>query len=150
MAANPLKYVKGVLKFVIDRRGFDQVLEKLQIVSAGQGKCVAEMMVEKQHTNRGNTLHGGMTDALVDGVSTLALMSHEKGTPGISIGIQVQYLGAAKVGDKLVIDAETKKMGKSLAFMDVQITNTSTGSLIALGSHTMLVGENFGDFKYEK
>ncbi|XP_059476513.1 uncharacterized protein LOC132197311 [Neocloeon triangulifer] len=142
MAGNSLKLVRDVLKYLIDARGFDRVMDKVTIVSAGQGKCVAEMVVGKEHENKGGTLHGGLTATLVDGISTLALMTHDKGVPGVSVDIHVSYLKAAKEGDKITIDAITKKAGNSLAFLDVQITNAATGAVIATGTHTKFVGEN--------
>lgn len=58
-------------------------------MSAGQGRCVAKMKVEKEHTNRTGNLHGGFTATLVDAVSTLALMTTEQGVPGVSVNINV-------------------------------------------------------------
>ena len=62
---------------------------QVTLVSAGQGKCVAEMVVTEDHQNKGGTLHGGLTATLVDGISTLALMTHGKGVPGVSVDIHV-------------------------------------------------------------
>jgi len=59
------------------------------IISGGNGKCVAEMKVEEQHTNKGGTLHGGLSASLVDMVSTLALLTHERQAPGVSVNIGV-------------------------------------------------------------
>lgn len=43
----------------------------------GQGKCVAELKVEKEHLNRGGRLHGGLSSTLVDITTTCALMTHK-------------------------------------------------------------------------
>jgi len=61
----------------------------VKIVSAGQGSCIAEMVVEEGHQNKGGTLHGGLTATLVDGISTLALMTNQRGVPGVSVDIHV-------------------------------------------------------------
>ena len=47
-----------------------------------------------------------------------------------------RYMRAAKVGDEVLIDARTEKLGKSLAFLFVNITNKSDSKLIATGTHT--------------
>jgi len=47
---------------------------------------------------------------------------------------------AAKVGEEIVIDAKTVKLGKSLAFLSVEITNKSDSKLIATGTHTKYIG----------
>jgi len=47
-----------------------------------------------------------------------------------------RYLRAAKLGDEIIIDAKTVKLGKSLAFLSVEIRNKSDGKVIATGTHT--------------
>ena len=51
-----------------------------------------------------------------------------------------RYLSAAKTGDDIVIDANTLKVGKSLAYLAVDITNKKTGKLVAVGKHTKHLG----------
>lgn len=41
---------------------------QISIVGGGEGKCVAEMKVEKEHLNRGGGLHGGLSSTIVDAV----------------------------------------------------------------------------------
>lgn len=48
------------------------------------------MEVKHEHTNQGGTLHGGVTSSLVDTMTTLALMSTEDGTPGLSLNLGVK------------------------------------------------------------
>lgn len=62
---------------------------QVNIVSASPGKVVCEMKVEEEHTNRGGTLHGGLTATLVDVVSTVALMCTERGAPGVSVDMNI-------------------------------------------------------------
>lgn len=45
-----------------------------------------------------------------------------------------------RVGEDIVIDADTLKVGKTLAFCSVDIKLKSTGSLVAQGKHTKYVG----------
>lgn len=51
-----------------------------------------------------------------------------------------RYLKAAPVGQRLLIEAKTNKVGRTLAFLDVVIKNKESGDLIATGSHTKFVG----------
>jgi len=46
----------------------------------------------------------------------------------------------AKVGDEILIDARTEKLGKSLAFLSVDIKNKNDSKLIATGTHTKHMG----------
>ncbi len=49
-------------------------------------------------------------------------------------------MSSAKVGDEIVIDSSTLKMGRTLAFLSVDIRNKATGDLIAQGKHTKHIG----------
>lgn len=60
-------------------------------MSTSPGKVVCEMRVEEEHTNRGGTLHGGLTATLVDVISTLAIMNSERGAPGVSVDMNITY-----------------------------------------------------------
>lgn len=47
---------------------------------------------------------------------------------------------AAKTGEEILINAETLRVGKTMAFLDVDIINKETGDLVAKGSHTKFIG----------
>ena len=47
-----------------------------------------------------------------------------------------RYLNAAKIGDDIVIDANTLKVGKKLAYLTVDIKSKTNGKLLAQGKHT--------------
>jgi len=72
----------------------------VNLISAGNGQCVAEMVVEKQHTNGYGTLHGGFTAAAVDVLSSMAVLTHPKvvedidsaPNSGVSVNIHVSYV----------------------------------------------------------
>lgn len=45
----------------------------------------------------------------------------------------------AREGDDIVIEAETSKIGKTLAFLDIKLKKKNTNELIATGTHTKYV-----------
>ena len=61
----------------------------MNVLSASPGNVVCEMKVEEEHTNRGGTLHGGLTATLVDIISTTAIMYSERGSPGVSVDMNI-------------------------------------------------------------
>nr|XP_056710703.1 acyl-coenzyme A thioesterase 13 [Euleptes europaea] len=132
--------LRQVMKVLLDSPGFDRVLNKMTVLSASPGKVVCEMKIEEEHTNRGGTLHGGLTATLVDVVSTAALVHTERQAPGVSVEMNISYMSAAKIGDEILITAEVLKQGRSLAFANVDLTSKSTGKLIAQGRHTKFLG----------
>ncbi|XP_063155056.1 acyl-coenzyme A thioesterase 13 isoform X1 [Candoia aspera] len=135
-----VKSLREVMKVVSESPGFDRVVNTMKVISASPGKVVCEMKVEEQHTNRGGTLHGGLTATLVDIVSTAALLHTERGAPGVSVDMNISYMSSAKIGEEILITAEVLKQGKTLGFANVNLTNKATGRLIAQGRHTKYLG----------
>jgi len=107
------------------------------------------MLISEEHINSKGTLHGGFTATLVDGMSSLSLISSllspsppvdQSSFPGaVSVELSVSYLNPVKTGETIVIEAETIKQGKTIAFLDVKIRNKSNGKLIATGKHTKFI-----------
>ncbi|XP_046857000.1 acyl-coenzyme A thioesterase 13-like isoform X3 [Xenia sp. Carnegie-2017] len=130
-----LRKVRGIFEILSTKKVFDQVLKKVKILVADPGKVVAEFTVEEEHQNPGGTLHGGFTATLIDSMTTLALLSGEDGRSGVSVDLNVTYLGAAKTGDLVTITAEALKVGRTLAFTTAEL-KLSDGKLVARGNHT--------------
>uniref|UniRef100_A0A8D3A6L3 Acyl-coenzyme A thioesterase 13 n=3 Tax=Scophthalmus maximus TaxID=52904 RepID=A0A8D3A6L3_SCOMX len=142
MASLTLNSIRQIMRAMVDNPGFDRVLSKVDVLSAIPGKVVCEMRVEEEHTNRLGTLHGGMTATLVDVISTVAIMHSERGSPGVSVDMNITYMNAAKLGEDVVITAQVLKQGRTLAFATVDLTSKATGKLIAQGRHTKHLGSS--------
>ncbi|TDH04097.1 hypothetical protein EPR50_G00148810 [Perca flavescens] len=140
MVSLSLNSLKQIMRAMVDNPGFDRVLSKVDVLSASPGKVVCEMRVDEEHTNRGGTLHGGLTATLVDVISTMAIMYTERGAPGVSVDMNITYMNAAKMGEDVLITAQVLKQGRTLAFATVDLTNKATGKLIAQGRHTKHLG----------
>ncbi|XP_026785445.1 acyl-coenzyme A thioesterase 13 [Pangasianodon hypophthalmus] len=140
MVSLSINSLRQVMRAMLDSPGFDRVLSKVELVSASPGKVVCQMKVEEEHTNRGGTLHGGLTATLVDVISTAALMYTERGAPGVSVDMNITYMNAAKVGEDILITAQVLKQGRTLGFTTVDLTNKVNGKLIAQGRHTKHLG----------
>ncbi|XP_058835475.1 acyl-coenzyme A thioesterase 13-like isoform X1 [Topomyia yanbarensis] len=125
----------------------NQYDKSIQMISGGDGKCVAEFKVAEEHLNRAGGLHGGYTATLVDVVTTYALMTKDNCLPGVSVDIHVTYLKAAKEGDDVIIDANTIRAGKNLAFLECELRHKKDNSIIARGQHTKYIGTGGGKTK---
>ncbi|XP_074025736.1 acyl-coenzyme A thioesterase 13 [Leptinotarsa decemlineata] len=126
-----------IAKHLKNAKGHDQILRKVTVVHLKDGYCHAEMNVSEEHTNSLGTLHGGLSATLVDNVSSWALMSHAGGEyPSVSVEMNMTYLKGAKIGEDIKIEANTLKVGKTLAFLEVFIKNKSSGDLLVKGAHT--------------
>lgn len=124
-------------------------------MSASEGKITCELTIEQEHTNAAGSLHGGLTATLVDGISTFAIVSASY-PPGVSTDLNVRYkingfnifnftlyyysyLRPAPLGKTVIINAQCSKIGKTLAFATVDISDKDTGKLIAQGRHTKYI-----------
>nr|XP_018902687.1 PREDICTED: acyl-coenzyme A thioesterase 13-like isoform X2 [Bemisia tabaci] len=135
-----LQLVRTLLKHSVELGGFGKVLEKINIVSAGEGQLTAEMKVEEEHTNYMETLHGGLSATIIDNLSSYALVTYKPNqNRGSSIDLKISYLNSAKVGDEIVITANTVKAGKTLAFLEAKITEKTSGKVIATATHIKFV-----------
>lgn len=50
------------------------------------------------------------------------------------------YMNAAKEGDNVEVEAITRKLGKKVAFLEVEVRNKDKNQLLATGRHTKYVG----------
>ncbi|XP_013189366.1 acyl-coenzyme A thioesterase 13-like [Amyelois transitella] len=128
-------------KAVATTKCFDQNLRKLKVVACGDGRMVTEFKVGPEHLNQRGTLHGAFIAHLVDAISTYALTTNEKvDTRGVSIDLSVSFLTAAREGDNIEVEAVTKKTGKKIAFLEVQVRNKDKNQVLAIGRHTKYIG----------
>ncbi|XP_057665193.1 acyl-coenzyme A thioesterase 13-like [Diorhabda carinulata] len=127
-----------ISKILKETKSFEKCLKHLKFLSLGDGKCKAELKVSEENTNLMGTLHGGLSATLLDCVSTYGLHSHKNasGVRSVSVNINVSYIGSAKVGDHVVIESDTLKFGKNLAFCEIVIKNRENGKILVKGEHT--------------
>lgn len=82
-----------------------------------------------------------MAATLIDQMSTLALASNfirrenDKWPKSLTVTLNISFLNPARLDDTILINCLTLKKGKTLAHLDVNITNKLDGKLIAQGKH---------------
>jgi acyl-coenzyme A thioesterase 13 len=107
------------------------------------------MLVTNESTNYSDILHGGMTATIVDQISSLALTTALLSEPSpdekmtriasVSIELSISYMSPIKLGQTILIEANTLKYGKSIAFLNVDIFNKETLKLVANAKHTKYI-----------
>ena len=118
---------------------YDILLSDAQIVSATWGTAVARLTLGKNHVNSRGTIHGAVTATIVDWSGGLAIATHGLENTGASIDIYVTYIGGARIGDTIEIEAIANKVGGSVAFTTIRISKVEDGKLgqmVATASHT--------------
>ena len=116
--------------------GFDRSLEGLTLVSLDAGQAVLTIEVVESIQNPVGTLHGGAIATLGDHAGTLAIMSADRDDrAGVTTDLNVSYFKAALPGQTVTITGKALKTGKTLAFVEVNLTNPA-GALLAQGRMT--------------
>ncbi|XP_064472815.1 acyl-coenzyme A thioesterase 13-like [Ornithodoros turicata] len=135
MAPYNLEKLSSLLRRSLEGNFFSTGFDKLRLMSAANGRCTAELTICPDTCNNVRTLHGGMSATLVDMVSTYALLTL-RDVRNVSVDMSMSYLAQARVGDTVIIEATTAKLGRSVAFLDVLIQNKDSGEILVKGMHT--------------
>ena len=114
------------------------LLKDAELISASHGKVLAKLKVQPVHMNSKGTLHGTVSACITDGFGGLAIASTGVKNTGLSTDIHTTYVSTAKVGDMVIIEAVASKVGRCLAFTNVEIRHEG-GAVIATGTHTKYV-----------
>jgi acyl-coenzyme A thioesterase 13 len=132
---------EAFLRYSCANGRFDEAVmsgcELREVAHEAHGRVVLAVPVTKQRCNRYGTLHGGCIAALVDIVSTAALLAGSKSkASGVTLDLNVSYATAAKLHSVVLVEAETLKVGRSTALLSVTLRDEKTGALVATGRHT--------------
>ena len=125
----------ALLGSFISSNKFDRVLSGLHVDTIEDGVVRCSIPVDESRQNAFGTLHGGATSTIVDVVGTMALLTLDHTKPGVSIDLNVSFVGAAKVGTTVLVEGRVLKMGRSLGFTQVDL-RLQDGTLVATGRHT--------------
>lgn len=108
-------------------------------VETGPGRAVLRIPPNEDHV--GNPLvpavHGGIVAALIDLAGGAALFVDLQ-IPTPTIDMRVDYLRPAIAGKAIVAEARVKSLGRTVAFVDVDVTDED-GRLVAQGRCTYSV-----------
>lgn len=126
-------------------------LSQLVIKTVSSGYIEAHVPVSRTLMNSKNILHGSTSATIIDWIGGIVVASTSPDRfkkRGVSVDIHATYVGAAKEGDVLIVKGKSNKIGRNLAFIDVEILSRKPGGsesgeddkVIVSGSHTKYVG----------
>lgn len=108
--------------------GFDfSVIEK--------GAVLYRVKIDNSHLATPGFAHGGLISSLLDaamGVGALTVVENDFKVVS-TIGLQINFLKAAKMGDDLTAESKLIRAGKKVIFMKGEVRN-SRNELIAIGN----------------
>uniref|UniRef100_A0AC34GWW5 Thioesterase domain-containing protein n=1 Tax=Panagrolaimus sp. ES5 TaxID=591445 RepID=A0AC34GWW5_9BILA len=139
-------YAKTVQKFVTGtpewKETFMKYPSRCKVIEAEPGQRIKyEFTVTKDVLNTIGTLHGGCLATVLD-VCMGNLVYDGKGIsqqPGVSVDLSVSYMNAVKLGETIVIEANTLKHGKILAFLEAKVYRKSDNLIVAVGKQTLAI-----------
>uniref|UniRef100_A0AC34QW85 Thioesterase domain-containing protein n=1 Tax=Panagrolaimus sp. JU765 TaxID=591449 RepID=A0AC34QW85_9BILA len=138
-----LQYFKALEKYWKKRpnvHGFHSMLVNCELISAEPGRIKYEFPVLTQYTNPFGTLHGGCTFTLLDECLSNAIFDpekHDKCQTGVTISMTISYLNGVRLGEKIIIEAQKLREGKSFAFIEGNVYRKSDGIPVALAQQTL-------------
>jgi acyl-coenzyme A thioesterase 13 len=110
-------------------------------ISFDAGKAIVELDIGPAVQNMGGFLHGGAIATMVDDAGTLAIITADRDNrPGVTTDLNVSYFAPAPGGSTVVAEATVLKIGKTLAFVTVDIRRKADGVLVAQGRMTKFQG----------
>ena len=135
-----LNELRGALAARDQRGGWHMTgLEAVSLDEAG--RVVVRVTVTQDLVNFAQTLHGGAAATLVDVVGTLAIIAADRHhRPGVSTDLNVSWFAPAPLGDVVLVEANVLKIGRTLAFVSVDLNRESDGTLLVQGRMTKSLG----------
>lgn len=109
-------------------------------VYAVPGRFKFEIPVTADLLNAGNSIHGGASAAILDTLMSTSSWDIDSPThvqPGVTIDMSIIYAGPALEGDIIIIDVQTLKKGKTMAFYRGDIYLKDSGKLVASAQQTL-------------
>lgn len=102
----------------------------------GPNRATVAVETRPVHRNRMGALHGGYIAAVADhvGFAALKALGRPEQLGGVTIDLQVQFLGSGRVGPALIADVEILKETGRLFF--VRMTFSQEGELVAAATAT--------------
>lgn len=96
----------------------------IDVERSGIGRCVVAGTVEERHLNLNRVVHGGVYATILDtamGASVVTTLTEGETTATTSL--YVEFLRAARLGDRLIAEGRILRRGRHLAFVSGSLTD---------------------------
>ena len=118
------------------KREFPQLDESFEIVSIDTGSATMHLHADDQHLRPGGTVSGPSLFALADVAAYAAILGHIGPVAlAVTTNLNINFLRKANPGTVKAI-ARILKLGKRLAVLEISMTSSETGELIAHATAT--------------
>uniref|UniRef100_A0A914QX77 Thioesterase domain-containing protein n=1 Tax=Panagrolaimus davidi TaxID=227884 RepID=A0A914QX77_9BILA len=140
-------YVQAVQRFLIGppewEETFMKYTSKCKVIDAKPNQRIKyEYIVTKDTLNAAGKLHEGCIASIFD-VCMGNLIAPADDIPlqqaAVTVDLSISYMNAVKLGETIIIEANTLKHGKKLAFLEAKVFRKSDNSIVAIGKQTMAI-----------
>ncbi|TME40863.1 MAG: PaaI family thioesterase [Chloroflexi bacterium] len=114
------------------------------LVDLGEGAATVEMTPSEDMANHAGFVHGGMITALADSAMGRSLRTLVPGVArAMSFDLKLNFISAAKVGEKLVATGHVVHAGRRTAVTECRV-EAAGGRLVATASGTFAITREKG------
>ncbi|MGB0386478.1 MAG: hydroxyphenylacetyl-CoA thioesterase PaaI [Ardenticatenaceae bacterium] len=99
----------------------------IEVIEPGYSRV--SMTVTEEMLNFHSITHGGIVFSLGDIAFAAASNSH--GQTAVALNVNISFLKATNVGDKLIAEAKEQKLGGRTALYEITVTEQESGELVA-------------------
>jgi len=115
-----------------------------RVDSFEEGVSVMSLTLEEKHMNPNGVVHGGVITTLMDeatghAIVTIRGLEAMAETPHATIDMSVSFLSGARLGDELVCEGRTLRLGRSIVFAEADVRRRGSDDLIAKGQFTYAI-----------
>lgn len=110
---------------------------EVTLVHAEHGTVTLSLIIKKDMTNPYGNIHGGMMSTFIDETIGWAVVSLEAEHHYTSLNLNVDFLYAAKEGEKMIATAEVIRQGKKIVHVECKVLNTQ-GTLLAKATSNLI------------
>ena len=107
------------------------------LVHAERGLVTLSVMIKKDMTNPFGNIHGGMMSTFIDETIGWAVVSLEAEQHYTSLNLNVDFLYAAKEGEKMIATAQVIRQGKKIVHVECKVLSAA-GALLAKATSNLI------------
>ncbi|WP_116126793.1 PaaI family thioesterase [Lewinella sp. IMCC34183] len=108
------------------------------ILSVEEGALAFRIRVREEMLNPGQTLHGGVSAAMIDDIIGATLFTLPDPVFYVSLNLSVDYLGPAMAGEDVIVRSHLTKRGRRHVLGTGEVWNTDESRVLVRGSANLI------------
>jgi uncharacterized protein (TIGR00369 family) len=135
MNKNQIQKIKDQYLAMINQKNFDHFINP-NIIKLEDGLAEVRWLPQPEHLNRFGAIHGGALAGLIDSVASITSLTKLKRI--VTIEMNISYIKAATISNKILAKGVVIQAGKSLIRTTVELFNEEN-QLITRGNLTFFI-----------